>query len=157
MLPDEVQIRIDICADCPTQCPEYFAGTIDHQNPCASCPIRKWAAFEEPGCPKVEPPAPGLSFGPTPPPRFSTDPGGLLKWLIWKITDQIPGNCQCNQRAEKMKEWGWRGCWKNRKTILEWLAHEAHARGHKIGRARLWSLFRAGYAEFRPKKPRPRA
>jgi hypothetical protein len=152
MLPDEVQIRLDLCGDCPVQCPEFRAGGIDHQNPCASCPIRKWAAFEEPGCPKTEPPPMGSPFAPAGPPKFTTTPGGFLKWCIWKITGQIPGNCQCNQRAKQMNAWGWSGCWKNRSTVLAWLAHEAAARGHVIGRAKLWSLFLAGYREFRRRK-----
>ena len=56
MIAEDVQIRLDICKDCPAPCPEYLAGQIDHWNPCANCPVNRWMAFEEPGCPKA--PAP---------------------------------------------------------------------------------------------------
>lgn len=43
MNPETAQIRRDICADCKRECDVRL--TIDHGDPCASCPLRVWHAI----------------------------------------------------------------------------------------------------------------
>lgn len=146
MIPEEVVIRKEICRTCKAQCPEYVAGQIDHANPCVACPVNIWHAFEGPGCVKVEEP----SVAPEPAviePRFAMEPGSLLKWVIWKLTETVPC-AMCNQRAKQMNEWGWGGCWLHRDEIIGWITHEAKARGHEIGQVKAFSLFLAAMKEL---------
>jgi hypothetical protein len=49
-------------------------------------------------------------------------PGTLLSKILRNFADQK--NCNCSDRAKIMDEWGWRGCWKNRKIITWWLLEE---------------------------------
>jgi len=60
-------------------------------------------------------------------PRLSSRPGDLLTWLI-HFTLEIPPCATCQARAEKMNDWGWLGCWRERRAIVSWLAEQSRAR-----------------------------
>jgi hypothetical protein len=92
------------------------------------------------------------------PPEIGAKPGSLLKWLIWKATGDVPtGNCACAKRAAEMDAWGWVGCWWHREEIYGWLAEEAEKRGKHVDRAAFWPLLKAGFREWRGKRPTPPA
>jgi len=38
----DIQVRRDICGDCPEQCPAFLSGRIAHDHPCAVCPDGRW-------------------------------------------------------------------------------------------------------------------
>ena len=42
-----VQVRQSLCSKCESKCDEFRADSIDHANPCHSCPAkpRKWGAY----------------------------------------------------------------------------------------------------------------
>lgn len=81
-------------------------------------------------------------------PLFS--PGEIFSLVIFKITGKRTGACGvCGQRKLQMNKWGWWGCWKNRKTIIDWLCQEAKKRGHSVEEADVWVLFKAAFREMR--------
>lgn len=45
----DIQVRLDICGDCRSQCQPYLDGRIDHKHPCAVCPNGHWAQLGERG------------------------------------------------------------------------------------------------------------
>lgn len=78
------------------------------------------------------------------------NPGDLFALIIFKITGQHTANCGvCGRRKKQMNEWGWLGCWRNRKTIIAWLCEEAAKRGHKIDKASMTVLFKAAWKELK--------
>lgn len=144
-----VQIRKRLCLRCKNQCPEYKAGELNHEDACTGCPIGVWHSFEDAGCPQPEitPAEPEQQYHHGSP-ELAKEPGSLLKWMIWKLTGVLP--CpKCDRRAQEMNEWGWLGCWRNRRKIYEWLTHEANSRGHQIDEATLQALLLAGLRELK--------
>jgi hypothetical protein len=82
-------------------------------------------------------------------------PGDLLAWIIRKVTGVQPGPyCSCRQRQQQMNEWGWKGCFTNRSTILAWIADEAGKRGHVVGRAAALDLLRSAVRELNAQRLR---
>ena len=61
MIPTGViQIRADLCGDCPTPCPTKELVL----DPCATCPIGTWGRYTDQGCPPeptVPPALPGTA------------------------------------------------------------------------------------------------
>lgn len=47
MDPALVQIRADICGDCPAPC-EWRHSAAAHSSPAVACPSRRWPAWPEP-------------------------------------------------------------------------------------------------------------
>ena len=87
---------------------------------------------------------------PPPPAPRPLSPGSLLTTAIRLITGEEPGPaCKCKARAQKMNEWGWLGCARNRATIAEWLVDEARKRNHEIDERKALSLFKAAWKEIR--------
>ncbi|MEO0966196.1 MAG: hypothetical protein AAFY08_13890 [Planctomycetota bacterium] len=83
------------------------------------------------------------------PPTLTTRPGSLVKWGIWKLTGEVPSpRCRCAERARLMDEWGWSGCWKRRREIIDWFVSEAAKRGHPIKRSAVRSLLLAAWREM---------
>jgi hypothetical protein len=60
--------------------------------------------------------------------RNPKGPGRLLASLIHTLTGQQPCDA-CLTMAYQMDEWGWWGCWKNRKLIKEHLLAQCKERG----------------------------
>jgi hypothetical protein len=82
-------------------------------------------------------------------------PGSIFSKVIFKLTGQETKLCaRCTTRMRQMNSLGWWGCWKNRATILEWLAEEARRRGHAISETQLSGLFRAAIKEAFGKRER---
>lgn len=79
-------------------------------------------------------------------------PGDKLHWLIRQITGYDPSSgCLCVPRMQQMNQWGWLGCWRNRTTIYGWLKEEAAKRGVEVTDAKLGSLLKAAFKEWRKK------
>jgi len=118
-------------------------------------PVDQWPGFVE-ACNALiakqasgEVPGSNTDAPPPPAPR-PLSPGSLLTTAIRLITGEEPGPaCKCKARAEKMNEWGWLGCARNRATIAEWLVDEARKRNHEIDERKALSLFKAAWKEIR--------
>lgn len=151
--PLTLKIRQRACEKCKTQCDEYKSLELDHADPCACCPINVWPKYE--GC-QSETAIIEAIADPTiesPDASFSSQPGSLLKWAIWKATG-IKACSTCSERSRQMDQWGWLGCWKERKTITDWLIHECKSRGHEVTRATARKLLGAAFRAFRFAPPK---
>ena len=66
MSPGVVQVRADICGDCPTPC-ALQRDPAAHADPCASCPLSppRWGPWDcSPSAPPPSLPAPGGDTAP---------------------------------------------------------------------------------------------
>lgn len=106
MSPGVIQVRADICGDCPTPCERQRDGAF-HATPCASCHLRRWSiwgACEDASAQSV----PSL-----PAPGGDTTPHGLrgLGDLVAKVAEPIAkvigldkAKCGCAKRQEALNE-----------------------------------------------------
>lgn len=102
MRPGVIQVRADICRDCPTPCDLQRDGSV-HANPCASCPARKWGKWD---CDPSAQPASSL-----PAPGGVTTPHGLrgLGDLVALVAEPIgraigldKAKCGCAKRQDAL-------------------------------------------------------
>lgn len=82
---------------------------------------------------------------PRPKPR---GPGDLVKIVLDKMGYASGFNCGCRQFSEKMNRWGWRGCVRNRREIIEWFTAKAKEQKIPIEGGGVWSLIRAGLKDL---------
>lgn len=81
-------------------------------------------------------------------------PGDILASIIHKTTGIKP--CKtCSKRQEQMNEWGWWGCWRNRKTIIKWMCEEAKKRGYDITSDSASGFFKTAFSEIFLQNIRP--
>ena len=61
-------------------------------------------------------------------------PGTILAAAIKAAVgvDLGAGCAVCSERKKQMDQWGFLGCWRNRREILGWVSAEATARGIKV-------------------------
>lgn len=100
-----IQVRADICGDCPTPCERQRDGAF-HATPCAACPLRRWSTWG--ACTGSAQPAPSL-----PAPGGVTAPTGLrgLGDAIAVVADPIAriigldkSKCGCAARQERLNQ-----------------------------------------------------
>lgn len=81
-----------------------------------------------------------------------TRPGDVLHHVIKAIArEEGDGDCGCNRMKQRMNAWGWTGCFKHRKEIVNHLAEQARKRGHDINERQIWGMALAGFRELRRK------
>lgn len=84
---------------------------------------------------------------------IGTQPGDLLAIVIQKVTGlNKPLSCGCAARQAQMNEWGWLGCLRHRKTIIEWLVQEAARRGHPIESKAAVTFLKAAVREINERR-----
>ena len=60
-------------------------------------------------------------------------PGQVLSKAIELLLGKAVKGCfRCRRQASQMNEWGWWGCWKQRKLIAGWISNEARRFGHNL-------------------------
>lgn len=92
MSPGVIQVRADICGDCPAPCERQRDGDF-HATPCAACPVRRWHQWG--ACKGDEPtPAPRL--------RGLGDAVAVVANPIARVLRIDPEKCGCKQRQEAL-------------------------------------------------------
>lgn len=97
MSPGVIQVRADICADCPTPCGwQYDAAR--HADKCAACHLRRWSAWG--ACDENTNPS-------TPPPAKMRGLGDLVAKIADPIAKAInldKAKCGCAARQQRLNE-----------------------------------------------------
>jgi hypothetical protein len=75
-------------------------------------------------------------------------PGDVVKLLLAKIGYRPHANCGCEAFRQQMNTWGWRGCLRRRKEIIDWFASKAREQGLHVEHDQWWSLIRAGMKDL---------
>lgn len=58
-------------------------------------------------------------------PSLTGGPGDLVKIILDKLGIKPARNCGCEAMRRRMNEWGYRGCWRHRRDILNWFRSKA--------------------------------
>ncbi|MBC8105691.1 MAG: hypothetical protein H7Z14_03805 [Anaerolineae bacterium] len=78
----------------------------------------------------------------------STGPGDVVKLVLARMGYQLHPNCGCEEFRQQMNAWGWRGCIRRRKQIIEWFTLKARERNIDVTDASIWSLVRGGLKDL---------
>ena len=102
MSPGVVQVRADLCADCPTPCERQLDAAF-HRDPCAACPIGRWGQWGDCSAAQSVPslPAPGGVAAPTGL-RGLGDLVAVVAEPIARVIGLDPARCGCGARREAM-------------------------------------------------------
>lgn len=90
-----IQVRADICHDCPAPC-AWQHDAAAHSTTCAACPIRKWGQWGNCASTPAIPP---------PPPSGMRGLGDLVALIAEPIARAInldKSKCKCGQRQERL-------------------------------------------------------
>ena len=93
MSPGVIQVRADICGDCPTPC-EWQRDSGKHRDPCATCPIRRWSQWGDCYVGDVEKPAPKF--------RGLGDVVAFVADPVAKVIGLDKAKCGCAKRQEAL-------------------------------------------------------
>ena len=75
-----------------------------------------------------------------------TGPGDILAGVIKTLGFQPTSGCGCEAMRAKMNDWGYFGCWQNRREILEFLKTKADAVGVQFDDATVWAAVVAAFS-----------
>lgn len=71
-------------------------------------------------------------------------PGDLLEHAIHAVAGIKP--CPlCRHRRTRMNDWGWWGCWRNRRRIMQWLVESAERSGIAIDKPTAFNLLKGAF------------
>lgn len=73
-------------------------------------------------------------------------PGDAVKMVLGELGIKPAKHCGCNAKAAEMNQWGWVGCLRHRKELIEWFAAKAKEQGITVDAA---MILRALVAAFR--------
>lgn len=74
----------------------------------------------------------------------SRGPGDAIKFILGKIGYTSRPSCGCDEFRRRMNEWGYWGCIRHRREIIEWFLAKSAEAGLPISRKSLWGLIKAG-------------
>jgi len=84
-------------------------------------------------------------------------PGDVVKLALARMGYQPHPACGCEEFRQQMNAWGWRGCLRRRREIIEWFASKARERDIPVTDDNIWSLIRTGLKDLlarrRDRKP----
>ena len=75
-------------------------------------------------------------------------PGDVVKLSLAKLGYRTHANCGCEEFRQQMNAWGWRGCLRHRKEIVEWFAAKAREQNIDVHSNAMWPLIRAGLKDL---------
>jgi hypothetical protein len=75
-------------------------------------------------------------------------PGDVVKLALAKLGYRSHAKCGCEEFRQQMNGWGWRGCLRRRKEIVEWFAAKAREQNIAVSSDALWPLIRAGLKDL---------
>lgn len=95
MSPGVVQVRADICHDCPTPCAWRDCAEA-HATACLACPVGRWGTW---GACADGAPAP-VQTGP----RGLGDVVAVVAGPVGQVLGLDPSKCGCNRRQQALNE-----------------------------------------------------
>jgi hypothetical protein len=78
----------------------------------------------------------------------SFGPGDVVKIVLGRMGYQPHPNCGCEEFRQQVNAWGWRGCMRRRREIIEWFTSKARERNIQVTDASIWSLVRGSLKDL---------
>jgi hypothetical protein len=75
--------------------------------------------------------------------KRSIRPGDIIHWMTQKAGFEMGRNCGCTEMRKQMNDWGWIGCLRNRRTLVDWFVSKADQAGVKLTSRDTAGLLRA--------------
>jgi hypothetical protein len=75
-------------------------------------------------------------------------PGDVVKLALARMGYQPHPGCGCDEFRDQMNAWGWRGCLRRRREIVEWFISKSREHDIDVTDETVWSLVRGGMKDL---------
>lgn len=83
-------------------------------------------------------------------PAQTSGPGDVVRNVLACLEIRAASNCGCEAMRQSMNQWGWWGCWKRRREIVEWFSLKAKEQEITIDARLVLRAIVAAWREIRP-------